>query len=483
MLLAGPAVLAFFAGGYFDAARNWAGLLAWALVAGACLAAPRPLRPSYPALLALGALMLLALWTLASFTWSPVAGTAFHDGQRVLLYAGALGAGTLLLSGRGGELAEPVLAAGAVAVIAYGISERLLPGLLTFQHSFSAEGRLEQPLTYWNAMGALGAVGLVLALRLAGDLRRPGWLRWSAGAGAAPLGLGLYLSFSRGALFAAAAGVVTLIVLDPSRTAWRAVGIGLAAALGASLGAAPFAGVTMLQGSRHARIGQGAVVLITLIVCAAGAALALRHLERRDLRNAPAATGLRLPAHAGLLAAGLIVAALSLFLAVGAKEKSNVPLASGARRLATLQSNRYAYWKVAWRDFEAQPLRGVGGGGWAVDWLRYRPFDSGAQDAHSLPIQTAAELGVVGLALLLAFLASVALAARRAWLAGVELAAGPAAGCIVWLCHSMVDWDWEMPALTLVALLLAAALLARSNQPADHGARTTGDPAIVPTPA
>ena len=33
----------------------------------------------------------------------------------------------------------------------------------------SAAGRLDQPLTYWNATGALAALGLVLCARVAGD--------------------------------------------------------------------------------------------------------------------------------------------------------------------------------------------------------------------------------------------------------------------------------------------------------------------------
>jgi hypothetical protein len=31
----------------------------------------------------------------------------------------------------------------------------------------------------------------------------------------------------------------------------------------------------------------------------------------------------------------------------------------------------------------------------------------------------------------------------------------------VWAAHSAIDWDWEMPAVTLVAAVLAGHLLAR----------------------
>ena len=114
---------------------------------------------------------------------------------------------------------------------------------------------------------------------------------------------------------------------------------------------------------------------------------------------------------------------------------------------------------MAWRAFKAEPVHGVGGGGWAVYWLRYRPIDAGAQDAHSLYMQTAAELGIIGLALLAALFTGVVLAARRAWRFAPAVAAGPIAGLVVWASHVTVDWDWEMPAVTLLAIGLAGTLL------------------------
>jgi hypothetical protein len=111
-LLAGPTVLAFFAGGYFDAPRLWAGVLAWLLVAVAMIVCPRPLPRSAAATTALVGLGLLAAWTLVSFTWAPVPGSAYHAGQRVVLYAGVLLAATALLRPRSVRLAvEPALSA------------------------------------------------------------------------------------------------------------------------------------------------------------------------------------------------------------------------------------------------------------------------------------------------------------------------------------------------------------------------------------
>ncbi len=110
----------------------------------------------------------------------------------------------------------------------------------------------------------------------------------------------------------------------------------------------------------------------------------------------------------------VICAGLALAIVVGAKERSSRPLSAGATRYVTLQSNRYAYWRVAMRAFGDEPIRGVGAGGWAVYWLRYRTINEFAQDAHSLPLQTLAELGIIGVVFLLMFVGGVGLAARDA---------------------------------------------------------------------
>jgi O-antigen ligase len=466
VLLAGPTVLAFWSGGYFDSPRVIAGLAAWALVAVA-IAAGQPLPRARSARLALAGLGLLAAWTLLSFLWAPLAGSAYHAGQRVMLYAGALLAATMLLRSRPAlRIVEPALAGGSLVVVGYGLSERLLPGLLHFQRSISALGRLEQPLTYWNAMGEVAAIGIVLCARLAGDPDRPRGLRTAAAAAAAPLGMGLYLSFSRGALFACAAGLVTLIAAAPRREQLRGVLVALAAATLAALAAAPLHSVTALAGSRGTRESQGAIALALLAVLVILAALLQAAIARRAQSGA-----LRLPRHVPWIALVLICAGLAVALVSGAKERSTRPLSAGATRYATLQSNRYAYWRVAIRAFRHEPLRGVGAGGWAVWWLRYRPFDEFAQDAHSLPLQTAAELGLVGLTLLAAFLAGVAWAARDALRVASGLAAGPLAGFVTWVAHAPLDWDWQMPAVTLIALALAGALLTLADGASSAPAR------------
>jgi hypothetical protein len=454
--LTGPAVLAFFAGGYFDGPRVWAGLITWTLVAVAMLSSPRPLPVRLGGRLALVGLGLLGAWTLFSFTWALLAGNAYHAGQRVILYAGALLAGAALLRRPLVQRAvEPVLALGALVVIGYGLSGRLLPGLLHFSRSVSAQGRLEQPLTYWNAMGEVAALGLVLAVRVAGDGSRHRALRTAAACACALLGMGLYLSFSRGALFACLAGLVTLTVAAPQRAQLKAMLVSLAAAVLAAVVAAPFGGVTSLSGSLSTRERHGAIVLVALTAIVVVTGFVQWRVAARDPGG-----DIKLPRRAAWIALVLICAGLGVAIVAGAHEKAAQTLGAGAARLETLQSNRYAYWRVALRAFRAQPIRGVGAGGWSVYWLRYRPFDEGAQDAHSLPLQTAAELGLIGLALLAVFLAGIGIAAADALRAAPALAAGPLAGFVVYVAHAPLDWDWEMPAVTLIAIVLAGLLIA-----------------------
>ncbi len=469
LALAGPTALAFFAGGFFDEPRAWAGVGAWLGVILAAVAGARLPRGRASAL-TIGGLALLAAWTLLSILWAPLAGNAYHAGQIAFLYLGALVGSAMLFRGRAGALVEPVLGAGCLIVVGYGLSERFVPGLLHFSRSLSAQGRLEEPLTYWNAMGELAAIGLVLGARVAGDTARATWLRVLAAAAAAPLGMGLYVSFSRGALFACAAGLVTLLIAAGRREQLWAGALCVAAAALAAAAAAPFGAVTSLQGALASRERQGLLALVLLAVIAVVAALAEWQLIRRG-RPAP----LRLPRRAPIVATAVICAGLAVAIAVGAKESSTAsqPLSGGATRLVTLQSNRYAYWDVALRAFAREPLHGVGAGGWSVYWLRWRTVNEFAQDAHSLPLQVLAELGIVGLALLAVFLGGLGWAASVA-LRQSPLAVGLVAALIAYFAHAPLDWDWQMPALTLVAMVLAGALLARAD-----AARTAAGPAAA----
>jgi O-antigen ligase len=125
---------------------------------------------------------------------------------------------------------------------------------------------------------------------------------------------------------------------------------------------------------------------------------------------------------------------------------------------------RYEYWQVALETFAGHPLAGTGAGGFRVEWLRERPVEDVSRDAHSLYLETLAELGLAGAAALLVMLAGLALSARRALLAEPRASLGLVALLVTYLVHAALDWDWEMPAVTLPALAAAAAIVAVADR-------------------
>src|SRR5438477_10152599 len=131
LLLASPTVIAFYSGGFFTEPRLIAAIVAWVLVIALAVTGPAPLPRTLPGWLALGGLVFLTAWSAVSITWAPSRGTVIENVERMLLYIGALllAIGTLR-SPRATRAVEPALAAGATIVVSYGLSGRLLPGII-----------------------------------------------------------------------------------------------------------------------------------------------------------------------------------------------------------------------------------------------------------------------------------------------------------------------------------------------------------------
>jgi O-Antigen ligase len=486
-LIAGPTVIAFFSGGYFERPRLIAGILAWVAVLAGVFLARRPLPASKAGRIALAGLAALCIWTALSLLWTPIAGATTDDLERVLLFLAYFGACALLFRAAWVQRwLEPALAAGTLIVTGYALSERLVPDLVDLSESVTAGGRLEQPLTYWNASGALAALGVVLCVRLAGDTRRDAWLRAAAAAATVPLATGVYLSLSRGVLAALAVGLAVLVAVVPDgRAQLRVAAIAFATSLPACVVAGALPAVRTLDGSAGTRRAEGLVMLVVLLGLAAVAAL----LTWRDARAArPPSAPLR-ARHRALATAGVGVVLLGALLGAAAfesKPESRSPaFGANPERLRSLDSNRYSYWRVALDTFVDRPVLGVGSGAFVVEWLQQRDVDDPTREPHSLYLGTLAELGLVGFAALAAFLWGVAAAARELWRRDAALAAGPIAALVLWAAHAGIDWDWEMPALTMVALALAAALVAWLELPATGPATPTApeDSARLPAPA
>jgi hypothetical protein len=481
VLLVGPTVLAFFSGGYFDGPRFVATLAAWVIVFVVAIASRRPLPNSGPGRAALAGLTLLAVWTGASLFWTPLSDPATDSVVRLLLYLGVLIAGAAVLSENAAARAlEPALALGALVVIGYGLSGRLLPGLMELSESDKAFGRLEQPITYWNAEGTLAAVGLVLCARLAGTESRPPAVRVLAAAAAVPLGLGVYLSYSRGAIAAVLVGLIVMLAAAPSWAQLRAAGSALVASVAVAAASEAFPGVSSLEGTLGRREGEGAVMLAIVLVLSLAAGLLQARVGRGERRGSVAGGQLgiapRLPAVAAVAVAvalaGLVVGALGE--RGGTDEQAE---RRGALRLASVESRRYDYWRVGLGAYTSHPLRGVGAGGFRVEWLRERPVPEGALEVHSLPLEIAAELGLPGLLGLALLVGGVGVAGGRALRRRPLLAPGACAVAAVWFLHSTIDWDWQIPAVTLPAILAAASLIAASEAPEPLTERSAGSSA------
>ena len=127
--------------------------------------------------------------------------------------------------------------------------------------------------------------------------------------------------------------------------------------------------------------------------------------------------------------------------------------------------------RVAWTEYGEHPLLGSGAGTFADYWLRYGDpsLAGGALDAHNLYFETLAELGP-WLALLAATLALPLAAAFTA--RTHPLTAGAIGAYVAFLAHAALDWDWELPVVTLAGLACAASVLVAARD-ADRVRRAT----------
>ena len=470
-LLASPCVLAFDGGGSDVTAQAAGAVVAFVLLGVVALVAPWPLAERGVPLAAVLAMAGLAGWTALSTQWSRALGDAVNDADRLALYAAAFALAVIAMRvARLRAVAPDVLLWGVVVVAVYALAGRLLPDLVEVAREGRAGDRLHQPLTYWNAMGIFTGFGALLATAVASGERRPLAYRAAACAAAVPCALACYLTFSRASWAAVGAGLVVLWLARPRAGVLFAAGLWALAAgvLAGVLRAFPAA--LHLNDGEAAQASDGAPVFVALVVLTLGAAAAFALVERRAQASAASAGGPASPGAPrlrgvprGTFAALVVALTLGAGLTVSFFAERTEEISQGAARVTTIKTYRGDYWRVALGSFADHPVAGVGAASFQIEWIRERDSRVFAFDAHSLYIETLAELGLVGFLLLAALIAAVALGVRRLWRAVPDDPLLPAAAAVLgaFAVHAGLDWDWEMPSVTLVALLLAAAAVQR----------------------
>jgi O-Antigen ligase/Tetratricopeptide repeat len=433
------AAIAWASGGYFP--RSWGVVLLAEAIVLACVAilADR-IEVDRRALGLVALLLALAVWRAVSRLWAVTPDAAPLEAERTLLYAGAAAAALLAVPHRrAGELVLGVLG-GTTAVTIGGLLDHVVsPG--------RPNDRLELPIGYANAAGIVAAAAALLGLGLATNGSRR-----TAALGAAvavPATATLYLTLSRGALVAATLGLVVLAATSWSRHLVRLV-----------LAAIPCVVALVI-----ARLGSfddpgfSGAELATLVVVAVVALGAGAVVARSPRLAAPRLPRALVVALAAVVVAGIVV--------VGVREIRDVRSAPASqqgapdRLLSASTSFRSDYWSVAADMVAREPLLGEGAGGFERVWTRERPALLFARDAHNGYLETLAELGPLGLAFLVAALAVPLLGAVGAAASASGRAALAAYTAL--LAHVLLDWDLEMPAVTLCTVLLAAALVRLSG--------------------
>lgn len=439
-----------------------------------------------------GLLLAFALFTALSIVWSVQPDHSWQDSGRMLAYAGVFAAGVALAHVAPARWPAVLggLALAAVIVCGYALLTKVFPGLVP-SDTFA---RLNEPYGYWNAVGLSAAMGVICCVWLGARRDGHGLLRALAYPAVGLLLVTLALAYSRGALVALAIGLVLWLCIVPLRLRSAALlivaGLAAAAVVGwdFSRHALSSEGVPISEraaaGHELGALLVGMLAVLTLAGIAIGFLTARRPPSSRTRARAGtlliAGVVLVLLAFVGALAhshrgfTGTISHDLHALTNPNAKPPPNTP-----GRLTAVASVRARYWKEAIQVFQAHPLLGVGAEGFATAHLRYETQTLEVRHAHGFVVQTLADLGLVGLALVLALLLAWMVAAgrpthpfNRRWTYTPERVGMLAMLCLVvtFGVHSFVDWTWYVPGDACVALLCAGWLAGRGPL-VDEGTR------------
>jgi hypothetical protein len=453
-------------GGFFPSAWGWATLpLLW--VVALALALRQRIRMSTAELGFLALLAAVAGWILLSAAWSSAPAASILESQRGLVYVAAV-AGALVVAPSDcvGQLLGGVLAA-ITGIAAFSLATRIFPDRVGVFEA-KAVYRLAQPIGYWNGLAIFCGIGVLLALGFAARARTV-LARAAAAAALVLLMPTLYFTFGRGPWLALAAGLAAAIAVDPRRLQLLLALFALVPAPAAAVWlASRRPGLTHANATLAAATHDGhRLALFLLLLAAVNAIVAValaradRHVHPGPLARRVFATGVAIVVIGGVATVfarygGPVTLVKKGYHAFKAPPPHPVNL---SRRLLSFSGNgRADLWRLAWDEGRKDPLVGTGAGTYERYFLAHQPPNIGrVRDAHGLYVETFAELGVIGLASLLAALAVPLLVLRR--IRRHPLVPAAAGAYVAYLVHAGVDWDWELPAVTLAGLLCGTSLL------------------------
>jgi hypothetical protein len=462
-------------GGYWPTAWSWTTLV-FSWVAVLALLLRDAVRISLLERVFVLLVAALSLWIVASLLWTSSTSRTVLEVERVLAYLAVIVAVVVVLRRWSYRLFLGGVWAGIVVVCSYALATRLFPERLGVFDPVAGY-RLSEPLGYWNALGIFAGLGVLLAFGLASRSDSL-VLRCLAAASLLVLLPTVYFTFSRASWIAIGVGLVSAILVDPRRLqhVTGALAFAAAPALGVALAYRSDA-LTRLGSTLEEASSDGhrlALALFGLALVNGLVALGLAVSERR------LSISTRMRRTYGLILAVVALVAIAAAFARFGSPPTLVrrvhdsilrpaPETPGNlnQRLFNLSSRgRVKGWKVAREDAADHRLLGSGAGTFELYWLHHRPSQMKIRDAHSLYLETLAELGPGGLVILIGALAvpiAGAIKARRHALVPAALGA-----YVAYLVHAGVDWDWEMTAVTITALLCGTAALVRSRSDGDE---------------
>jgi O-Antigen ligase/Tetratricopeptide repeat len=464
--------LSAIADGYYDL-TVWGPITVAMLALALAGAAVAPDRPRLVPAVALGSLVALWGWSRLSASWAESADQALVVTGRWALYAAMLAALVLLMRTRRDRWLPLAFATAGVMIVAAYVLLRMLEGDV---ESLFFGGRLRDPLGYANGQAGYFLLGFWPCVALAEQTRSKALAGLGAGCAVA-LGALLILSQTRGVLPAVVASGLVVMLLVPGRPrrvwALAAIGLGLAAIAGPLLDV--YSEVPDGRPADPQLVEDAArLVLLAAALVGLGWAAAQGVLERF---GRGAAMGGVVRRGEAVLAAGAVVVGLGAAVAVVGDPVDEVreqyddfvnlrTESPGDSRFLSGGGYRYDYWRVAWLEFEREPLRGLGAGNYDRLYFTERRTSEDIRQPHSLPLQTLAELGLVGGLLLLAFVGAVLAGFWRLSRRGRQslrrrtLAVAAGGAFVAWLAHTSVDWLHNIPGVTGIAMCAAAALVA-----------------------